>query len=292
MFTVESWFFLYKQIILSFEYDLSIHVVLGGTLPVFGPCYKHHPIQSHILTKNIPIDPPVNKAKHYTLKRIYLYLSYNVERHQSPINISPSERLKALQRANDKSHLLLITSASSTSYMNINQKKRIIRVFISSQFGYCPLAWFFCSRKINNRMNRIPERALRIVCKDYVSTFAQLLEKDRSVLIQIRNLQVHATEIFKARNNLSPPIVHNIFRTTEPAYSLRRDTIFESRRIQTQRYGIESLTNLGPKIWSQVPNEIKESASLAVFKNKIKNWRPKLCPCKLCKIYVVNLGYL
>ena len=103
------------------------------------------------------------------------------------------------------------------------------------------------------------------------------------MLIHIRNLQVLATEIFKARNNLSLPIVQNIFRTSEPAYSLRRDTIFESRRIQTQRYGIESLKQLGPKIWSQVPNEIKESASIAAFKNKLKNWRPKLCPCELCK---------
>ena len=103
------------------------------------------------------------------------------------------------------------------------------------------------------------------------------------MLIHIRNLQVLATEIFKARNNLSLPIVQNIFRTSEPAYSLRRDTIFESRRIQTQRYGIESLKQLGPKIWSQVPNEIKESASIAAFKNKLKNWKHKLCPCELCK---------
>ena len=141
-------------------------------------------------------------------------------------------------------------------------------------------------------MNRIQERALRIVYKDYVSTFTQLLEKDSSVTFHIRKLQVLAREILKARNNLSPPIVQNIFRTTEQAYSLRRDTIFEGRRIQTQRYGIESLTYLGPKIWSQVPNEMKESASLAVFKNKIKKWRPKLCPCKLYKTYVVNLRYL
>ena len=112
-----------------------------------------------------------------------------------------------------------------------------------------------------------------------------MLEKDSSASIHIRNLQILATEIFKTRNNLSPPIVQNIFRTIEPAYSLRRD-------IQTQRYGIESLTYLGPKIWSQVPSETKESHSLAVFKNKINNWRPKLCPCKLCKTYVVNLGYL
>ena len=135
--------------------------------------------------------------------------------------------------------------------MNINQRKRIMRAFTSSQFEYCSyssLVWFFCSRKINNCMNRIQERALRIVYKDYVSTFAQLLEKDSSVSIHIRNLQVLATEIFKAKNNFSPPIIQNIFRTSEPACSLRRDTIFESRRIQTQRYGIESLTYLGPKI--------------------------------------------
>ena len=74
-------------------------------------------------------------------------------------------------------------------------------------------------------MNRIQGCALRIVYKDYVSTFAQLFEKDSSVSTHIRNLQIFVTGIFKARNNLSLPIVQNIFRTTELAYSLRRDTI-------------------------------------------------------------------
>ena len=115
--------------------------------------------------------------------------------------------------------------------MNINQRKRIMRAFISSQFGYCPLVWFFCSRKINNRMNRIQNRALTVIYKDYVSTFAQLLEKDSSVSIHSRNLQVLASEIFKARDNLSLSIVQNIFRTTKPAYSLRRKTIFESCKL-------------------------------------------------------------
>ena len=43
------------------------------------------------------------------------------------------------------------------------------------------------------------------------------------------------------------------------------------------------------------PNDIKRYKrvfSLDVFKNKIKNRKPKLCPCKLPKAYVVNLGYL
>ena len=144
---------------------------------------------------------------------------------------------KVCDKASQKLNAAL---AGVSSYTSVIQRKHIMRAFISSQFGYCPLAWFFCSRKFNNRMNRIEERALRIVYKDYVSTFAQLLKKDRSMLIHIKNLQVLATKRFKTRSNLSSPIVQNIFRTTEPTYSLRRDTIFENRRIQTQRYGIES----------------------------------------------------
>ena len=80
----------------------------------------------------------------------------NFEEHLSKVCDKTSQKLKALARI--------------SSY--------IMRAFISSQFGYCPLLWFFCSRKINNRVNRMQERALRIVYKDYVSAFAQLLEKD------------------------------------------------------------------------------------------------------------------
>ena len=72
----------------------------------------------------------------------------NFEEHMSKVCDKASQKLNALARI--------------SSYMNINQRKRIIRAFISYQFRYCPLAWFSCSRKTNNRMNRIQERALRI----------------------------------------------------------------------------------------------------------------------------------
>ena len=46
------------------------------------------------------------------------------------------------------------------------KKKLLMRVFIESQFSYCPLLWMFCSRKINRMMNYINERALRLVYDD------------------------------------------------------------------------------------------------------------------------------
>ena len=60
--------------------------------------------------------------------------------------------------------------------------------------------WMFNGREVNNRINRIHERALKLVYADNNSPYAKLLEKDDSVKIHQRNLEVLATEIFKVEN--------------------------------------------------------------------------------------------
>ena len=149
----------------------------------------------------------------------------------------------------------------------------------------------FHSRKLNNRINKIHERALRLVYKDYTSSFDDLLATDNSFKIHQRNLQKLAIEIFK--KGIAPAIMNNIFEFNDNPYSLRHDTAyFNSRNFQTVRYGIETAYFVGPRIWNTIPKEIKESASLQISKSKIKSWTPKNCPCKLCKNYVQHLGYL
>ena len=64
-----------------------------------------------------------------------------------------------------------------------------MKAFITSQFGYCPFVWMFHSRKLTNRVNKIHERALRLVYKDIASSFTELLIKDNSVTIHDRNFQ-------------------------------------------------------------------------------------------------------
>ena len=57
-----------------------------------------------------------------------------------------------------------------------------------SQFQHCQLAWMFHSRHLNNKINKIHKRALRIAYKDYVSSFDILLERAKSVTIHTKNL--------------------------------------------------------------------------------------------------------
>ena len=57
-------------------------------------------------------------------------------------------------------------------------------------------------------------------------------------------------------------------------------------------FGTDTITNLGPKIWKLVPDEIKNVSSLLVFKSRIKTWTTDNCPCRLCNTFVKDLSFI
>ena len=111
------------------------------------------------------------------------------------------------QKANRKLNAL----ARITPYMTVT-KRRILMNAI----------WMFHSRNLNNEINRLHERCLRVIYNVKTSSFEQLLEKDSSVSIQHRNIQTFATEMYKVTNRLSPEIMNEIFQIRkESRYNLR-----------------------------------------------------------------------
>ena len=186
----------------------------------------------------------------------------------------------------------LHTLARISTFMSLQQRKTIMNTFILSPFGYCPLIWMCHSRSLNSRINRIHERALRIIYNDNISSFQQLLEISGTVKIHESNLQRLATEIYKALNNLSSSLVSELFQIKDMKYNLCKGSSLVTHNVKTVSYGAESLSYLAPKIWEQVPDEIKNCKSVTSFKSKIKLWIPKACPCRICKKYLVNLGFL
>ena len=101
--------------------------------------------------------------------------------------------------------------ARITPYINIEKQRTIMKSFVTSQFSYCLLIWMFHSTRLNNKINSIRERALRITYQDNMSTFQELLNKDNSISIHHRNLQVLATEMFTIHRGLSPEILRQTF---------------------------------------------------------------------------------
>ena len=155
--------------------------------------------------------------------------------------------------------------------MSFNKRRTLMKAFIESQVNYCSLIWVFHSRTMNNKINRIHERALMLVYSNHVSSFVELLKKDRSFSIHHRNIQSLAIELYKFFHGLSPSIMKNVFHfNTNIPCNLRSRSEFYSRIPKTVKYGTETVSYLAPKIWSSVPNAIKSSKSLDVFKSKIR----------------------
>ena len=191
------------------------------------------------------------------------------------------------KKASKKLHAL----ARVSSYMNMEKRRVIMKSFINAQFGYCPLVWMMHSRILNNRINKIHERALRIVYDDNKSTFEELLCKDDAVSIHVRNIQALAIELFKVVNGQSPKIMEEVF-SLKKTLSYCSKFPFNTRNVRTVAYGTNTLSHLGPKIWAIVPKEIKESDSLMEFKRKIRKWKAEQCPCRLCEKFVAGVGFV
>ena len=182
--------------------------------------------------------------------------------------------------------------ARVSNFMGHDKLRKILKAFIESQFSYCPLVWMFHSRALNRRINKLHERGLRMVYKDYELSFEELLRKDNSFCIHHRNLQKLATEMYKAYNDISPPLVKSIFPRREVPYNLRNSNPFQSSHVNTVFRGTETISFRGPKTWNLVPENIKNAKSLNEFKAKIRNWEPVGCECRLCKTYIHDLGFL
>ena len=82
--------------------------------------------------------------------------------------------------------------------------------------------------------------------------------------MEIRRLRTLAVKIFKSLNEINHPHMKNIFMPRENGRVKQNDIIV--KRINTSRFGTQSLRSLGPKIWTKLPSNIKLETSFPKFK--------------------------
>ena len=132
-----------------------------------------------------------------------------------------------------------------------------------------------------------------ILYQDKKSSFEELLLKDKSVSVHMKNLLHLATEIFKVKSGLSPIIMNEIFNFQETkSYNLRSGIYLASRNIHTAHFGNDTIFSLGPKLWKLIPDKIKYTSTLSALKAKTKSWTINNCSCRLCKTFFKDLGFV
>ena len=166
-----------------------------------------------------------------------------------------------------------------------------MKTFIQSQFNYCPLVWMFHSRTLNNKINKLHARALRIVYKNENLTFQELLDIDDSVTTYHRNLQRLAVEMYKTKSHLSPTLVQELFTEKVYKHDLRNKRSWETNNVRTVKYGTETMRNMGPKTWVLVPTEIRNQSLYWNLNNGSKVGNLKIAPVDYAKHTFVALVF-
>ena len=120
------------------------------------------------------------------------------------------------QKLNFESHITSICKKANKNLTAIARYCRLlshekirtlIKSFVEFKFSFSPLVWMFHERKENVHINNIYKRALRILYKDDISSFDELLKRDESYTVHQRNIQSLAIELFKTKNNIGPDLL-------------------------------------------------------------------------------------
>ena len=146
----------------------------------------------------------------------------------------------------------------------------------------------FCYRQIMYKINKIQERSLRLLLKNYKDDLQDLLRSSGDVSIHQRCINFLLTEVYKYIHGLSPEIMNEVFSTRANIYNTRQFNVFETHIPTSNIYGLTSIPYKANQLWNLLPENLKSSPSLTLFKNEIKLWQCFNYPCNVCKSYFSN----
>ena len=171
-------------------------------------------------------------------------------------------------------------------YMTTDQKKNLYSLYLLNRSSLIALYYGI------GRINSIYERCLCLIQQNYACDFEILLENANEKPIHQKCIEVLMIDVYKYLNGLSPDIMSDIFKLRENAYNLRNFLIFESQNSRTKKLGLDSIVYRASQLWKNVPEEIRDSTSLPVFKEKIKKVPLTSCSCNCCRKYIHHVGFI
>ena len=127
---------------------------------------------------------------------------------------------------------------------------------------------------------------------NFTSDFEVLLENSNEKPVHQKCRELHMIDVCKYLNGLSPDIMSDIFKLRENTYNLRNFHIFESQNLRTKKFGLGSIAYRASQLWKNVPEEIRNSTSLPMFKRKIKKVPLISCPCNCSRKYIHLVGFI
>ena len=166
--------------------------------------------------------------------------------------------------------------------LRLKEMTMIFNAFILSNFNYCPIVWHFCSTGSIRKMEKIQERALRLIYADNDSPYETLLKKSSQATLHLRRLRVLVLEVFKSIHHLNPDFINDMFQHKSFDYDIRDPNKLVMPSFNTIKYGKNTFSYHGAHMWNFLPKDFKLCMNVSTFKTIIKSWEGPRCQCSMC----------
>ena len=124
---------------------------------------------------------------------------------------------------------------------------------------------------------------LRAIYNIKTKTYCDLLHINGNINIQIQNIQILMTEIYKCLR----PFIWHCYNKKSNHYKLRGKHLLKLNKWRTKKYGFNTAVFKGAIIWNNLPNQFKEAKSLPEFKSLIRESAQFSCTCCICCIFYI-----
>ena len=136
--------------------------------------------------------------------------------------------------------------------------QKIYAALIEPQFDYCSTVWDGISKKLSGKLQKLQNRAARVITRSTYETSATvLLDKLGWEQLQTRRKKQKAVTVFKAIHKLTPVYLQNLFTPRSTEYFIRdHENKLYLAKPRTE-YLKRSFCDSGALLWNDLPKEMR-----------------------------------
>ena len=158
-------------------------------------------------------------------------------------------------------------------FLSLSLRRLLCNALIQPHFDYACVAWYPLlnkrqSKRIQIAQNKCIRYCLNLDNKAHIGTNEFL--KINWLPTKKRVEQCICANVFKFFNQMSPQYTAEIFHPSSSVHNTRRATQKLDIPFRKSCIGQKTLSYIGPKIWNNLPAQIKLSKSVNTFKHDIK----------------------
>ena len=155
-------------------------------------------------------------------------------------------------------------------FINQSTAVDIYKSLIEPHFDYCSGVWYGTSKTMCDRLQKLQNRAARVITKSDIDKSATSLRKLLNWDdVDSRRKKQLAISMYKSIHGLCPSYIKDMFVSRSLVHDLRNMKHKLSLPKPRTDYLKKSFSYCGAEVWNSLPPEIRGAKSLSLFKKKI-----------------------